>query len=779
MEKIINLYSKSLLSKLALMAILIVGGGSSAWAERNITISGTGTTSVKFPFYGTLANYTPLRSQYIIPKANLTKVQGESISKIKLYFSGANKSWGDATFKVYLKEVDYTTFSSSEFADWATLTEVYSGSLSIDSKGEMLITFNSSFSYTNDNLLIGFDMQTPGTSNGLSCYGNNSTSNISIYSNYSSYAGKESISRDSFLPKTTIYFTGTAEPTSFSASDITYNSATLGWTAGETETKWQIYYSTTNAEPDGEASLTMVETTPSKTISGLSPETTYYAYVRAYISESNQSDWVSTSFTTLEQYPIPTGLAMSSYTPTTATFAWTNGEGTTPTSWQLRYSTSSSFNPSNDEGTLIDNISTNPYSLSGLTAETTYYASIRACYGGSNYSNWTDKVEFTPSDETEITINDGTTTGGYAPIYGSYTNSITRTQLIIPSSLLTGLRNRQITKLTFYTADESSYKDIDWGVATFEVYIKPINNTSFGSTTLESWGTKVYNSATVSVSNYKMEITLNTPYNYSDGNLMIGFKQTAIGSYKYAKWIGVSGSSNTLLYGYGNNSNNRINFNPQITFTTKSIVTAPVQIDLNGYTTFASPYPLDLTTANLPSGLKAYKAAVDAKNNKVLFTEINQAVPANTGILLGGTAGTTYAIPVAASGTAPEGNAFWVNSTGGTFSAESGYTYYGMKKATSAEDPIVFATFAPGSVAIPSNKAYLQVADTPSGLSRQLVCAFSDNTTTAIAEIANRQNGQNSYFNLAGQRVDGSRLVNGSGLKPGLYIINGKKVVIK
>ena len=206
--------------------------------------------------------------------------------------------------------------------------------------------------------------------------------------------------------------------------------------------------------------------------------------------------------------------------------------------------------------------------------------------------------------------------------------------------------------------------------------------------------------------------------------------------------------------------------------------TASVIIGANGYTTFACPRPLDL--ANLPSGLKAYKAAVDAENNKVNFTEINQAVPANTGVLLEGAAGETYAIPVADSGTAPEGNDFFVNSTGGTFEAESGYTYYGMKKATSASDPIVFATFAPATVAIPTNKAYLKVANTSSGLSRQLVCAFSDNTTTAIAEIANRQNGQNSYFNLAGQRVDGSRFtVNGSGLKPGLYIINGKKVVIK
>ena len=189
-------------------------------------------------------------------------------------------------------------------------------------------------------------------------------------------------------------------------------------------------------------------------------------------------------------------------------------------------------------------------------------------------------------------------------------------------------------------------------------------------------------------------------------------------------------------------------------------------MDDNGYTTYASPRPLDLTA--LPSGLKAYKAVVSAGEGKVRFKEIDQTVAANTGILLAGTAGNTYRIPVADSGSEVTGNDFLVNSTGGTFSPESGYTYFGFKKNS---DPITFATFNPSTVAIPSNKAYLKVST--SGEARQLVAVFDDGETTSLREIRNEELGIKNavFFNLNGQRV--------AQPTKGLYIVNGKKVAIK
>ena len=141
-------------------------------------------------------------------------------------------------------------------------------------------------------------------------------------------------------------------------------------------------------------------------------------------------------------------------------------------------------------------------------------------------------------------------------------------------------------------------------------------------------------------------------------------------------------------------------------FGTIESLKANATLGTNGFTTFAYRYPLDLSNAKLPTGVKAYKAS-SISGTTVYFTEFDQTVPANTGILLEGPASETVGILVAASGTDVASNEFHVNETGETFAAEPGYTYYGLIKNS---DPLTFGTFAPASVAMPSNKAYLMVA---------------------------------------------------------------------
>ena len=211
-------------------------------------------------------------------------------------------------------------------------------------------------------------------------------------------------------------------------------------------------------------------------------------------------------------------------------------------------------------------------------------------------------------------------------------------------------------------------------------------------------------------------------------------------------------------------------FNPSATLSngfnlTCELTTAPTTVaatlGTNGYATFASPYALDL--ANLPEGLKAYKAAVNGTT--VNFTKVTEAVEANTGLLLGGTASETYSIPVASAGNdISSTNAFLVNEGGSTFDAVSGYTYYGLLKNT-----LTFATFDPTSVAIPASKAYLKVANTTSGA--RLSVSFDDDNTTTGINNANVNVGDNKVYNLQGQRVDNP--------KKGLYIVNGKKFINK
>ena len=171
--------------------------------------------------------------------------------------------------------------------------------------------------------------------------------------------------------------------------------------------------------------------------------------------------------------------------------------------------------------------------------------------------------------------------------------------------------------------------------------------------------------------------------------------------------------------------------------------TVSATLGSNGYSTFASPYPLDLT--NLPDGLTAYKAAVDGST--VTFTELDQAVPAYTGILLKGDESASYDIPVAGAGTIVSDNAFCVNEAGTTFSPESGYNYFGLKKNT-----LTFGLFDPSAVAIPADKAYLKVSE---GAGARLDISFDGEAPTGISAFAETEDGvqQDGKFLEDGQIV--------------------------
>ena len=105
------------------------------------------------------------KSQHIIPATMLVALQGMTINSITYYIEGDNSfTTYDNVIDVYLKEVDYTTFSY-EFEDKNNCTPVYSGQLTSEAKGgysEMTITFTSPYTYQDGNLLVGFENQNTG-----------------------------------------------------------------------------------------------------------------------------------------------------------------------------------------------------------------------------------------------------------------------------------------------------------------------------------------------------------------------------------------------------------------------------------------------------------------------------------------------------------------------------------------------------------------------------------------------------------------------------------------
>ena len=182
----------------------------------------------------------------------------------------------------------------------------------------------------------------------------------------------------------------------------------------------------------------------------------------------------------------------------------------------------------------------------------------------------------------------------------------------------------------------------------------------------------------------------------------------------------------------------------------------PVEITSAGWATLFAPYALNFEG----TGLTAYTATCDGST--VTLTQVNN-VPARTGVVLKGAAD-NYDIPLAASSSTAQGDLKGSPNWPTAWNAEAGYTYYilTMNGENAEFNPVT-------SGEIPAGKAFLRVA---SGEARTLKVVFADDETAGINSIENSPMSiGGAFYNLNGQRV--------AQPTKGLYIINGKKVVIK
>ena len=336
------------------------------------------------------------------------------------------------------------------------------------------------------------------------------------------------------------------------------NMAYFTWTPVGSETSWQVAFSEQQGfDPDQVTPETV--TTQYYYKEDLTPGVTYYAHVRAVCGEGDYSDW-SEEVSMTTQCFAPSNLQESSVTPTTATLTWTTGSS--ETQWQISYSTTENFTPDNGTIVTVDN---KPYTLGGLTVNTAYYACVRAVCGENIYSDWSEACTFTP--RYELTVGDGTSTNSYIPVYSSYVDDITKSQFIVPATDLADLLYASIDKLTFYATKEN----VNYGNATFDVLISELDGvTSFETAAFFDWSSmSMAYSGSVSISGGKMEIDLNAPYQYMGGDLLIGFNQTASGTYSFLQWYGTSTTAYSSYGGYENSNPYyyRQQFIPKVSFS--------------------------------------------------------------------------------------------------------------------------------------------------------------------------------------------------------------------
>ena len=160
------------------------------------------------------------------------------------------------------------------------------------------------------------------------------------------------------------------------------------------------------------------------------------------------------------------------------------------------------------------------------------------------------------------------------------------------------------------------------------------------------------------------------------------------------------------------------------------------------------------------AGVTAYKISYVGATS-VALEEITEA-PANTPVILNAAAG-TYALGIVASAAAVTGNHLLVSD--GNVTTDDANTVYAL--AAKGEPAVVGFYKVKAGVKVPAGKGYLSVAVT----SAPEFLSFDGNDITGIKAIDNSQLTIDNVYNLNGQRV--------AQPTKGLYIVNGKKVIIK
>ena len=288
----------------------------------------------------------------------------------------------------------------------------------------------------------------------------------------------------------------------------------------------------------------------------LGSQTTYPSRI-SNSQENGTALWLPK--TTIFFSPTPSILAR----PTNLDFTLTQGDGTKATlSWTENYTATSWEICLNDDETNLIETNSNPFTFTRLTPDTRYTVKVRSV-NGKVRSFWSEPVSFKPTDYYWITLYDGTETNDCVPVYGTKDDANSNSQFIIPSDLLSDISSDYyINRLTFY----AKQNNVNWGNNQYEVYVALTKDMVFSrqsetslyvtpNWTSTSWidYTKVYE-GTLSVSDYEMEITFNTPFQYQPfnvyNNLMIGIRQTDTSSTQTCYWYGVGQSDYTSIGGY-------------------------------------------------------------------------------------------------------------------------------------------------------------------------------------------------------------------------------------
>ena len=562
------------------------GGDESEWSN-TIDFKPTNVQNIPIGSGNSTTNYFPSHTnwKYSYTQQIYTASEIGQAGTIKSISFKGDKA-GTRSWVIYLVNTTKESFSSTnDFISIADATQVFNDNVTLVANDWTTIELDGDgFDYQGENLAIivddnsgNYDMgstnwasfSTASTNQALFFY--QDSGNPANIDPTSPNASNKNVSTDKSQIKLGILPSNTPKPRNLHSDNVTSIAATMIWEEPNITPDSYEYQYKESTTSDWPTSWTTNGTNLSVTLS-LSASTTYDFRVRATYSEG-ESDPVEIQFTTLDNCAYPTNL-IATTTPgqgTKATLTWTKGYD--ETAWVLQYGTDPDFGAGTyteqTNGFTEGEGNTVTANLTGLTAESHYFARVKAVCSATSSSSWSTVAEFNPTNYVNYTYNDGATSStSYHPFYGSYSNNATnQSQLVIPAAQLSSdIIGGTIRSITYYTTSTAT---TDWGGVVFDVYMAEVENSTFSTATFVDWDnlTNVY-TGTVSLSNGMMTIAFDQNYTYSGGNLLIGFKTNTPGTTTQSiSWTAsyLSGANN-IAYQYSTYSANRSSYFPQITF---------------------------------------------------------------------------------------------------------------------------------------------------------------------------------------------------------------------
>ncbi|MFL0353003.1 fibronectin type III domain-containing protein [Xanthomarina sp. GH4-25] len=177
------------------------------------------------------------------------------------------------------------------------------------------------------------------------------------------------------------------QPSNITVSAITTTSATIDWTAGDSESDWEYV-----VQPLGTGEPTS-SGTPSASnsinLTTLTQGTDYEVYVRADCSVDGVSYWTGPAYFNTElACPEPINIVATAITTTSATIGWTAGNS--ETQWEYVVQARDTGEPT-DSGTAT---ASNSVNVSSLTSGTPYEVYVRGNCNIDGFSFWAGPYNF-------------------------------------------------------------------------------------------------------------------------------------------------------------------------------------------------------------------------------------------------------------------------------------------------------------------------------------------------------------------------------------------------